>query len=57
MAINNFGFSGVNGHILLRSNQKLKNDSGSSVDDVPRLVLISGRTVEAVNTIFDDVSK
>ncbi len=55
--INNFGFGGTDCHILLDSNPKTKKNGGLPDDDLPRLVLTSGRTVEAVDTIMGDVRK
>lgn len=55
VGVNSFGFGGANCHILLKSNPKVKINSGLS-DGLPRLVAVSGRTEEAVNTILDDVS-
>ncbi len=54
-ALNNYGFCGTNGHALLQSNQKNKCNDGVPDDDLPRLVLISGRTTEAVDVILKDV--
>lgn len=54
IGINSFGFGGANCHILLKSNQKLK--VNNRADDLPRLVVISGRTEEAVKIILHDVS-
>ncbi|XP_046739717.1 fatty acid synthase-like [Diprion similis] len=55
VGINSFGFGGGNAHILLKSNTKEKIRNGSPDDDMPRLVVISGRTMEAVNTLLDDL--
>ncbi len=56
IAIANVGLGGVNSHTLLQANQKPKPNYESPSDDLPRLVLISGRTEEAINVIFEDVS-
>ncbi|KAL0119902.1 hypothetical protein PUN28_007965 [Cardiocondyla obscurior] len=55
ICINSFGFGGANSHILLKSNSKQKINNGTPDDDLPRLVAVSGRTEEAVKTIFNDV--
>lgn len=54
VAVSNFGFGGANAHALLKSNPKEKVNNGIPKDDIPRLVYISGRTEEAINTIIDD---
>lgn len=56
VGINSFGFGGANCHILLKSNPKQKINDGAPSDDLPRLIAVSGRTEEAVKTIFNDVS-
>ncbi|XP_014482327.1 PREDICTED: fatty acid synthase-like [Dinoponera quadriceps] len=55
VGINSFGFGGGNCHVLLKSNPKNKIKHETS-DDLPRLVLVSGRTEEAVKTLLDDVN-
>ncbi|KAL0099534.1 hypothetical protein PUN28_019758 [Cardiocondyla obscurior] len=55
ICINSFGFGGANSHVLLKSNSKQKINNGTPDDDLPRLVAVSGRTEEAVKTIFNDV--
>ncbi|GLV44735.1 Fatty acid synthase 3, partial [Carabus blaptoides fortunei] len=55
--ISNFGLGGSNAHVLLKSNTKIKVNYGLPEDDIPRLVYISGRTEEAVDTIIDDFAK
>ncbi|GLV38468.1 Fatty acid synthase 3 [Carabus blaptoides fortunei] len=52
--VSNFGFGGGNAHVLLKSNTKIKVNNGIPKDDIPRLVCLSGRTEEAINTIIDD---
>ena len=54
--VNSFGFGGTNAHILLQRNEKEKVNSGAPVDPIPRLVVASGRTEEAVDIILKDVS-
>ncbi len=41
----------------MQSNQKIKEAGGLPRDDMPRLVLISGRTEDAVDVILGDVRK
>lgn len=55
VGVNSFGFGGANCHVLLKSNQKEKNNQGIPEDNLPRLVVTSGRTEEAVKTILNDV--
>ncbi|KYM98433.1 Fatty acid synthase [Cyphomyrmex costatus] len=55
IAINNFGFGGSNAHMLLRWNPKQKINNGASNDDLPRLVVLSGRTEESVKLFLNDV--
>lgn len=55
VAVNSFGFGGGNAHLLLRANEKEKVDGGAPTDNIPRLVVWSGRTDEAVNVILDDI--
>ncbi|KAL7024413.1 hypothetical protein ACKWTF_013028 [Chironomus riparius] len=57
IAVNSFGFGGANSHILVRRNPKEKINQGLPTDNLPRLLVWSGRTEEAVNAIFDSVTK
>ncbi|XP_055593806.1 fatty acid synthase-like [Uranotaenia lowii] len=57
VAINSFGFGGANAHSLLRRNLKQKRNYGLPEDDLPRLVVWSGRTREAVNVMLQDIAK
>jgi len=57
IAVNSFGFGGSNSHILVRRNPKVKVNLGLPTDNLPRLIVWSGRTEEALNTIFDSVTK
>nr|CAD7414368.1 unnamed protein product [Timema cristinae] len=51
-AVNSVGLGGVVGHILLRSHSKEKVNGGLPTDDLPRLLLISGRTEEGLKEIL-----
>ncbi|XP_015113026.1 fatty acid synthase [Diachasma alloeum] len=55
VGISSFGFGGANAHVLLKSNPKEKINGGAPQDDLPRLVIASGRTEDAVETILADV--
>ena len=55
--MNSFGFGGANAHILLQRNEKEKINGGAPIDFIPRLVVASGRTGEAVDVILKDVSR
>jgi len=57
IGINSFGFGGSNAHMLLKWNPKQKVNSGASTDDLPRLVILSGRTEESVTLFLNDVSR
>lgn len=57
VGINSFGFGGANAHVLLKSHTKEKVNNGAPSDDLPRLVIASGRTLEAVETLLNHVSK
>jgi fatty acid synthase len=54
--VSSLGFGGSNNHIILQRNQKKKVNGGAPADSVPRLVVASGRTEEAVDVILKDVS-
>lgn len=54
VGINSFGFGGANAHIILRSNPKPKLSPVLDVE-LPKLVAVSGRTEEAVNSFLDNV--
>lgn len=56
VGISSFGFGGSNAHIIMKSLDKEKIHNGAPNDDLPRLVVVSGRTNEAVETIFNDAS-
>ncbi|XP_018317046.1 fatty acid synthase, partial [Mycetomoellerius zeteki] len=55
VGINSFGFGGSNVHVLLKWNDKLKINNGIPNDDLPRLVLLSGRTEESVKLFLNDI--
>ncbi|XP_034946083.1 fatty acid synthase [Chelonus insularis] len=55
VGVSSFGFGGANAHILLKSNPIEKVNNGIPGDDLPRLVIASGRTEEAVECILKDV--
>ncbi|XP_065336360.1 fatty acid synthase-like [Cloeon dipterum] len=51
--VNSFGFGGANAHGLLRSHPVQKPEKDAAVlDGRPRLIVTSGRTIEAVETIL-----
>lgn len=41
--------------MLLKHNDKVKVNHGLPKDDLPRLVCLSGRTIEGVDVFFDDI--
>ncbi|GAB0094756.1 Fatty acid synthase [Sergentomyia squamirostris] len=51
IGVNSFGFGGANAHALFEANPKRKVNNGIPEDDLPRLVIWSGRTEEAVNEV------
>lgn len=53
IALNSFGFGGANAHVLLKSNPKLKNTV--TLNNLPRLILVSGRTKDGVNHMLQNV--
>ncbi|XP_050299399.1 fatty acid synthase-like [Anthonomus grandis grandis] len=55
IGINSFGFGGGNCHVLLRHNPKTKINNSRAKDNIPRLICVSGRTKESINTLLDDV--
>lgn len=57
IGINSFGFGGANAHMLLKWNLKQKVNNGAPSDDLPRLVILSGRTEESVKMFLNDVSR
>lgn len=57
VGVSSFGFGGANAHILLKSNEKEKINGGAPKDNLPRLVVASGRVEQAVESILNDVSQ
>ena len=55
IGINAFGVGGANVHLLLQAHGKEKINGGIPADNLPGMVLWSGRTEEAVNTILDNI--
>ncbi|XP_067011949.2 fatty acid synthase [Anabrus simplex] len=53
VAVSSFGFGGANAHVLLKKNLKEKKNGGRPFDNIPRLLIVSGRTFEAVRHILD----
>jgi fatty acid synthase len=54
--VNSFGFGGGNAHAVLRWNPHNKASEDQALKDgLPRLVVVSGRTEEAVETILHEV--
>jgi fatty acid synthase len=54
--VSSLGFGGANTHVILQRNQKEKVNGGAPMDSIPRIVVASGRTEEAVDVILKDVS-
>ncbi|KAK7792286.1 hypothetical protein R5R35_011033 [Gryllus longicercus] len=63
VVLNSFGFGGANAVVLLRSPThappapEAKGEGDSDVPPLPRLVLASGRTREAVDVLLDEVAR
>ncbi|KAK5642459.1 hypothetical protein RI129_008626 [Pyrocoelia pectoralis] len=55
VGVNSFGFGGTNAHALLRSNPRAK--ITSITESIPRLVLVSGRTHNAVSKLLSGVEE
>ncbi|XP_060839445.1 fatty acid synthase-like isoform X1 [Rhopalosiphum padi] len=54
VALNSFGFGGANAHVLLKSNPKPK--TAPILNNVPRLISVSGRTNDAVNNMLKNIA-
>lgn len=57
ISVNNFGLLGSNAHAIFKRHEKTKTDDGFPSDKIPRLLTWSGRTDEAVNTIFNKIAE
>lgn len=57
ISMNSFGLGGANAHALFEGNMKVKTNNGLPSDNLSRLVMWSGRTEDAVKSIFDDIVK
>lgn len=57
ISMNSFGLGGANAHALFKGNLKVKSNKGLPSDNLSRVVLWSGRTEDAVISIFDDIVK
>ncbi|XP_036142705.1 fatty acid synthase-like isoform X1 [Monomorium pharaonis] len=55
IGISSFGFGGANVHALLKWNYKQKINNGLPNDDLPRLVILSGRSKKSVKLFLNDV--
>lgn len=55
IGLNSFGFGGANAHIILKSNPKPK--THWPAEPLPRLMTVSGRTEEAVNSFLSNMQK
>lgn len=55
VGLNSFGFGGANGHVILKSNPKPK--MIHTADPLPKLLMVSGRTESAVNTLLNKVEQ
>ncbi|XP_069690397.1 fatty acid synthase-like [Periplaneta americana] len=55
VAVNSFSLAGSGVHLLLRWNDKVKVNNGAPTDRIPRLMIASGRTEEAVDYILKEL--
>lgn len=55
LGVSSFGFGGGNAHCIVRQFHKLKVGKGMPIDNLPRLVCVSGRTEEAINVLLEDI--
>ncbi|XP_018393255.1 PREDICTED: fatty acid synthase-like [Cyphomyrmex costatus] len=56
VGVNCYGFGGANAHMLLKWNRKQKVNNGTPNNDLPRLVILSGRTEESVKLFLNDIA-
>ncbi|XP_036142716.1 fatty acid synthase-like [Monomorium pharaonis] len=56
ICLNSFGFGGSNAHVLLKWNDKQKIKDRVTNDDLPKLVILSGRTEESVKLFLNDIA-
>ncbi|XP_040165773.1 fatty acid synthase-like [Anopheles arabiensis] len=57
VAVNSFGFGGANAHALLHAHTRKKDHNIRPHGDLPRLVVWSGRTIEAVDQFLEGIAK
>lgn len=57
IGINSFGVGGSNVHLLLQAHDKEKVNGSLPTDDLERIVVWSGRTEEAVNSVLENVEQ
>jgi fatty acid synthase, animal type len=57
ISMNSFGLGGANVHAIFKGNSREKINQGIPEDSLSRLVVWSGRSEEALNSIFDDITK
>lgn len=55
VGVNSFGLGGVNTHVILKSHSKRKPTDHN--DRIPRLVLLSGRTGEAIDLLLNAINE
>ncbi|XP_036143420.1 fatty acid synthase-like, partial [Monomorium pharaonis] len=56
IGLSSFGFGGSNAHVLLKWNNKQKIKNEATNDDLPKLVILSGRTEESVKLFLNDIA-
>lgn len=54
IGVNSFGFGGSNTHVILRAAEPQKALPAPEQPPIPRVILYSGRTKEAVENIFGE---
>lgn len=55
IGIDNFGILGANSHCIIRKNHKSKRNNGLANDELPRLLLWSGKTNDNIDYVFDSI--